>query len=245
MRAALERYGLRHRVDRRRRLVDDGDAVLLRQRLVAMGERIERAQAGEIEIAEEAGGVALLRLDQRHVDGALLGADIWRPSRRRCRRRSPRPAPWPGRAPGGPSAASSAAPARAPNSRRVQDFMAGSLLLRGEIARDARELLVAERERDGMHDMVWRSRSPVGEHGVDDLFSSRPAMAGIPLSLPSGHGRPRRSRRAEHPVSSAARADGSATPAAIEGPRAGSETRPRDSCAASPSQLTVSWCDSE
>ena len=59
---------LRYRIDGRRGIVDDIDRVALRQRLIAMCERFERAHAGEIEGAEEAGRIARLGLDQRHLD---------------------------------------------------------------------------------------------------------------------------------------------------------------------------------
>src|SRR4029453_17467674 len=66
--AALKIDRLRYRIDGRSKIVDNFDPVSLRQRLIAMRERFERAHPGEIESAEEAGRVARLGLDQRHLD---------------------------------------------------------------------------------------------------------------------------------------------------------------------------------
>ena len=50
------------------RLMDDVDAVSLRERLIAMGERFERPKTGKIEVAEEAGRITRFRLDQRDIE---------------------------------------------------------------------------------------------------------------------------------------------------------------------------------
>ena len=52
----------------RRRIMDDVDAVALRERLVAVGERFERPKTGKIEVAEKAGRIARLWLDQRDIE---------------------------------------------------------------------------------------------------------------------------------------------------------------------------------
>src|ERR1700730_9680424 len=74
--AARQRHGLRYRVDRYRRVMDDFDAVCFRERLIIMGERFERANAREIEIAEEARRVFLLRLDQCYIEFCGSGDQI-------------------------------------------------------------------------------------------------------------------------------------------------------------------------
>ena len=62
--AIAELHDLADRVDTGRRGVDDLDPVTLRQPVIAVRQRIERAQPGEIKVAEEARDVALLGLDQ-------------------------------------------------------------------------------------------------------------------------------------------------------------------------------------
>lgn len=53
--------------------MNDDDTILFCQRFITMTERFERAQPGEIEIAEETGRVALPRFNQGHLDSR--GAD--------------------------------------------------------------------------------------------------------------------------------------------------------------------------
>ena len=57
-------------IDRSRGLVHELHP-LLAHLVVAMGDRLERAVAADIDVREEAGGELLLRLDQRDVDRAL------------------------------------------------------------------------------------------------------------------------------------------------------------------------------
>src|ERR1700751_3230779 len=74
--APFDRHYLGYWINHRRRIVEDFDAVSLRQRLVAMSERFERAKAGETKVAEEACRISLLRLYQRNVKACGAGGQI-------------------------------------------------------------------------------------------------------------------------------------------------------------------------
>ncbi|TIU05947.1 MAG: hypothetical protein E5W39_09600, partial [Mesorhizobium sp.] len=77
LRPVVQRNGFHRRVNRRGGLMNDGDAILFCQRFITMTERFERAQPGEIEIAEETGRVALPRFNQGHFDSRGGGGEIF------------------------------------------------------------------------------------------------------------------------------------------------------------------------
>src|SRR2546422_4117512 len=56
--------------------MNDIDAVSLRERLIAMRKRLERAQPGEIKVAEKAGRIVRLWLNQRDLDRSRAGGQV-------------------------------------------------------------------------------------------------------------------------------------------------------------------------
>src|SRR4029453_1530733 len=56
--------------------MNDIDAVSLRERLIAMRQRLERAQPGEIKVAEKAGRIIRLWLNQRDLDRSRAGGQV-------------------------------------------------------------------------------------------------------------------------------------------------------------------------
>src|ERR1700731_1847837 len=57
--------------------MDDIDAVSLRKCLIAMRERFQRSEPGEIEVAEKAGRVARLRFNQRNLNHCRTRGQIF------------------------------------------------------------------------------------------------------------------------------------------------------------------------
>src|ERR1700680_2066555 len=57
--------------------MDDVDAVSLRKCLIAMRERFQRTEPGEIEVAEKAGRVARLRFNQRDLNHCRTRGQIF------------------------------------------------------------------------------------------------------------------------------------------------------------------------
>src|SRR3984893_19387674 len=57
--------------------MDDIDAVSLRKCLIAMRERFQRTEPGEIEVAEKAGCVARLRFNQRDLNPCRTRGQIF------------------------------------------------------------------------------------------------------------------------------------------------------------------------
>src|ERR1700694_309995 len=57
--------------------MDDVDAVSLRKCLIAMRERFQRSEPGEIEVAEKAGRVAQIRFNQRDLNHCRIRAKIF------------------------------------------------------------------------------------------------------------------------------------------------------------------------
>ncbi len=80
-RAALEPDDLGCRINPRGGLMDDVDAVALRKRLVTVGERFERPKTGKIKVAEKAGRITRLRLDQRDIESLGARSQIFRDGR--------------------------------------------------------------------------------------------------------------------------------------------------------------------
>src|SRR5258708_27305121 len=90
-----------------------------------------------------------------------IGPPLHRPPRRRSRQLSP----WPENAPFADGALSAPLP---PSGRRTRDasrtsWGLGLPSLRGKKTCHGRDLLVAERQGDGLHDMAWSLAQPVSE----------------------------------------------------------------------------------
>src|SRR3984893_6682439 len=111
--------------------------------------------------------------------------NIGPPSRRPPRRRSRQLSPWPENAPFADEALSAPLP---PSGRRTRDasrtsWGLGLLSLRGKKACHGRDLLVAERQGDGLHYMAWSLAQSVREHRTcEPVFTQADDGRNVPVA---------------------------------------------------------------